>query len=222
MSAESTSSQSLRVADGDHPEASAALRRNERYLREFIEDLSICPYARMCREQQRLYRAVFLQTQPTPQSVAEHVLSLEPLSQFEIGLLIFPNFAPSLQANQTGSPSVGESHQFERFVTEARNHYGKLRRGVPGFFLVAFHPAMPMNLANPDVAVRFMRRSPDPTIQLVRPEVIDSMRNPHHNRDDLSATIAERGLQAVSSIGPDKIAQRLSEIHRDERSTKND
>lgn len=206
--------QSLRPADGQHPEASAALRRNERYLREFIEDLSICPYARMCREQQRLYRAVFLQTQPTPQSVAEHVLSLEPLSQFEIGLLIFPNFA--------GPNLVGDSHPFERFVTETRNQYGKLRKGSPGFFLVAFHPAMPMNLMNPDVAVRFMRRSPDPTIQLVRPEVIDSVRNPHHNRDDLSATIAEVGLQAVRSAGSDQIAQRLREIHHDERPPKQD
>lgn len=222
MSAEvlAAETQSLHIAGGDHPEASAALRRNERYLREFIEELSICPYARMCREQQRLYRAVSLQAQPTPQSVAEHVLSLEPLRQFEIGLLIFPNFTPHVSPHQLGTNTVGESHQFERFVAEARNHYGKLRKGVPGFFLVAFHPAMPMNLANPDVAVRFMRRSPDPTIQLVRPEVIDSVRNPHHNRDELSATIAEVGLQAVSSIGPDQIAQRLADIHRDERSTK--
>lgn len=204
-----SSREPLTVANAEHPEAMAALRRNDRYLREFIEALSICPYARMCREQERLYRAVFLQSQPTPQSVAEHVLSLESLSQFEIGLLLFPNFA--------GPGRPGEAHPFERFVTETRNLYGKLRRPPPGFFLVAFHPAMPMNLANPDVAVRFMRRSPDPTIQLVRPGVIESIRNPNHDRDDLSTTIAETGLRTVRHAGPEKIAAHLDNIHQDAR-----
>lgn len=202
-------SEPLTVADAQDPVAQAAIRRNDRYLREFIEELSICPYARMCREQDRLYRAVFLQSHPTPHSVAEHVQSIEPLTQFEIGLLIFPNFA--------GPGLVGEAHPFERFVAETRNQYGKLRRPPPGFFLVAFHPAMPMNLANPDVAVRFMRRSPDPTIQLVRPGVIESVRNPSHDRDDLSTTIAEVGLRTVRSAGPEQIAANLSAIHHDDR-----
>ena len=202
-------SEPLKVADAQDAEAQAALRRNDRYLREFIEELSICPYARMCREQDRLYRAVFLQSGPTPQAVAEHVQSLEPLTQFEIGLLIFPNFG--------GPGLVGEAHTFERFVAETRIQYGKLRRPPPGFFLVAFHPAMPSNLANPDVAVRFMRRSPDPTIQLVRPEVIDSIRNPSRDREDLSTTIAEVGLRTVREVGPEKLAAHLTSIHHHDR-----
>ena len=207
-------SEPLTVADDDDPEAQAARCRNDRYLREFIEDLSICPYARMCREQGRLYRAVFLQSQPTAKAIAEFVLSLEPLTQFEIGLLLFPNFA--------GPGAVGDAHAFERLVSEARNQYGKLRKPPPGFFLVAFHPTMPSNLSNPDVAVRFMRRSPDPTIQLVRPEVIDSVRNPHHDREDLSTTIAESGLRTVRTIGPDKVTANLDSIHRHGRPPRQD
>jgi len=198
----------LRVAAEDDAEAQAALRRNDRYLREFIEELSICPYARLCREQGRLYRAVLLQSQPMARAVAELVLALEPQSQFEIGLLLFPSFA--------GPGLVGEPQAFERFVSETRNQYGKLRK-PPGFFLVAFHPAMPSNLANPDVAVRFMRRSPDPTIQLVRPEAIDSIRNPSRDREDLSTTIAEVGLRTVREVGPEKLAAHLSSIHHHDR-----
>lgn len=198
----------IHVGADDDPAVQAALRRNDRYLHEFIEQLSICPYAKQCREQGRLYRGVFLQSQPTATSVAEFLLTLDPDRLYEIGLLLFPNFA--------GPGLVGDSHPFERFVSDVRNQYGKLRR-PPAFFIVAFHPQMPSNLGNPDVAVRFMRRSPDPTIQLVRPEVIDAVRNPHHDRDALSTTIAEMGLKTVQSVGADKVASTLADIHQHDR-----
>lgn len=198
----------LAVGAANDPTVQAALRRSDRYLQEFIEQLSICPYAKQCREQGRLYRGVFLQVQPSPQAVANFLLSLDPERLYEIGLLLFPNFA--------GEGKVGESHPFERFVSDVRNQYGKLRK-PPAFFIVAFHPQMPSNLSNPDVAVRFMRRSPDPTIQLVRPEVIDAVRNPHHNRDELSTAIAEMGLRTVRSHGVEKITDALANIHQHER-----
>ncbi len=198
----------LHVGQEDDPTVQAALRRNDRYLREFIEQLSICPYAKQCREQGRLYRGVILQAQPAAAAVAEFLLALDPERAYEIGLLLFPNFA--------GPGLVGESQPFERFVSDVRNQYSKLRK-PPAFFIVAFHPQMPSNLSNPDVAVRFMRRSPDPTIQLVRPEVIDAVRNPHHDREALSTTIAEMGLKTVQSVGADKVASTLSDIHRHDR-----
>ena len=198
----------LSVGAEADPDVQAALRRNDRYLQEFIEPLTICPYAKTCREQGRLYRGVFLQVQPHALAVAEFLLSLDPDRLYEIGLLLFPNFA--------GIGQVGPSLPFERFVTDVRNQYTRLRK-PPAFFIVAFHPHLPSNLSNPDVAVRFMRRSPDPTIQLVRPEVIDAVRNPHHNRDELSTAIAEMGLRTVRSHGVEKITDALANIHQHER-----
>src|SRR5438067_12097453 len=40
--------------------ARAALARNDRYLREFVEALNLCPFAKRCREEGRLVRRVIL------------------------------------------------------------------------------------------------------------------------------------------------------------------
>jgi hypothetical protein len=176
-----------------------ALARNDRYLREFIEALAICPYARTCRETGRLHREVILQQQPDAAALVQRILDLSASehADIEVGLLILPLLR--LSAND-----------FDRFVRTVQRSYQQGRpAGVSGYFIVSFHPENDMRLDNPDVAVRFMRRSPDPTIQLVRPEAIARLCG-ERDREILSRNIAEAGLRAVLSNDPRKLAALLA------------
>ena len=183
--------------------AAAALARNDRYLREFVEALAICPFARTCRETGRLYREVLELEAPDVGAVAARIRHLEAHGdpELEVGLLILPR----LQI---------EARPFERFVSQVLAAYQEGRSEPVAFFVVAFHPELPTNLKNPDVAVRFMRRSPDPTIQLVRPSAIErARRNARDDQGDaLSRHVAESGLRAVEERGADATAALLSSM----------
>ena len=186
-----------------------ALRRNDRYLLEFIEALNLCPFAKGCRETGKLHREVLdlesLQAAP----VIERVQAVEALGDgaVEVALLIFPR----LQV---------ESRPWERFVSEVRREVEKLRGGPLAYFMVGFHPDLPQDLTNADRAVTFLRRSPDPTIQLVSSAATDRARDAARDGKELSRIIAEAGLRAVLEAGPERMAALLAEIHADRRASK--
>ena len=135
-----------------------ALARNDRYLREFVEALELCPFARKCRETGRLARRVLRGGRPA-EATAAAVRDLEATAeeQVEVALLIYPEFA-------------GDVRAFEQFRDE-------VRRSLRLFYCVAFHPALPMDLSDANRAVSFLRRSPDPTLQLVRVATLDRIRS---------------------------------------------
>lgn len=180
---------------------SDALARNDRYLREFIEAFAICPYARTCRETGRLHREVILQTEPTAAPLVQRIieLSAQEYADVEVGLLILPSLRMS-------------ASDFDRFVRGIQRTYQQQRpAGTSGYFVVAFHPENDLRLDNPDVAVRFMRRSPDPTIQIVRPEAIARICG-ERDREIISRNIAEAGLRAVLANDPRKLAELLASM----------
>jgi hypothetical protein len=76
--------------------------------------------------------------------------------QIEVALLIFPTVTMSAPA-------------FDAWCAP-------LREGNPAFVAAVFHPDTPYNLATPAQAVGFFRRAPDPTLQLVRADVLDRVR----------------------------------------------
>ncbi len=136
----------------------AALARNDRYLREFVEALDLCPFARRCRETGRLARRVLPGGRPA-EATAAAARELEQTSEeeVEVALLIYPEFA-------------GSAGDFQDFC-------GLVRSSVRLFHCVAFHPDLPMDLSDPNRAVSFLRRSPDPTLQLVRISTLDRVRS---------------------------------------------
>ena len=135
-----------------------ALARSDRYLREFVEALELCPFARKCRESGRLARRVLRGGRPA-EATASAAAELEATTeeQVEVALLIYPEFEGDLRA-------------FEGFRDE-------VRRGLRLFYCVAFHPDLPMDLSDENRAVSFLRRSPDPTLQLVRVATLDRVRS---------------------------------------------
>ena len=136
----------------------SALARNDRYLREFVEALDLCPFARKCREMGRLERRVLRGARPAEATLAiVRELEQTPEDAIEVALLIYPEFAAGLAA-------------FEEFRDE-------LRKSLRLFYCVAFHPELPMDLSDANRAVSFLRRSPDPTLQLVRIATLDRVRS---------------------------------------------
>ena len=136
----------------------AALARNDRYLREFVEAFELCPFARRCRESGRLARRVLRGGRPG-ESTAAAVRELEATDeeQVEVALLIYPELEGGLHA-----------------LEELRD---EVRRSLRLFHCVAFHPDLPMDLSDENRAVSFLRRSPDPTLQLVRIATLDRVRS---------------------------------------------
>lgn len=139
----------------------AALARNDEYLQQFVEARNICPFARRCRESGALERRVLLQRVPDREAVLEVIaeLSRPGFAHVEVALLILPRLEIDAAA-------------FEAFTTSVRQAMAKPQV----LHLVAFHPDAPFDGVNAHRMVPLFRRSPDPTMQLVRASLLDSMK----------------------------------------------
>ena len=180
----------------------AALARSDRYLHAFVEALHLCPYAKRCRESGKLHRRVVLR----PEDAREAVRAVEALPEesVEVALLIFPN-APA-----TGLESARD---FEAFGAALRDAVFEAHGGNPPFYCVAFHPDLPRDLADAHRAVQFIRRSPDPTLQLVRASVLRAVRGPADGGTRVidPSNLSLEQLMAISS--PLSLADRIAEAN---------
>ena len=192
------------AGDGRSPEGgeleSAALARNDRYLREFVEALHMCPYAKRCRESGKLHRSVVFSRDEA--FAAVRAVEALPEDSVEVALLIFP-----------GEPAQGESsaHAFVAFCVDLRNRISDAHDGDPPFYCVAFHPDLPRDLHDPHRAVQFIRRSPDPTIQLVRASLLRSVRADKEGGSkfvDASNMTLEQLMAVTSPLGLSDLRRR--------------
>lgn len=194
--------------------AEDALRRNDRYLREFVEALRLCPYAKRCREEGKLHRRVLWSRAEALPAIA--AIEALPADSVEVALLIFPD-----------EPAGGQAaaRAFESFCAGLRPHAGS-------FYCVAFHPALPRDLLDAHRAVQLIRRSPDPTLQLVRVSVLATVRGGGSEGSrfvdpatlsleqllalqtplSLSDRIAEANLETLRREGPDRLEKLLAEL----------
>lgn len=152
------------------PRVTAALARNDQYLRDFIEAFDVCPFARTCRERGRLHRAVLL----------GHGEALT--AEIDAAVLAVQGGDPGIEVALLLLPEIGlEPAEFEALATQvARRVAATLQaRGERlAFHIVAFHPRHPFRDDDAHRLVGLMRRSPDPTLQLVRATVLDALRGP--------------------------------------------
>lgn len=177
----------------DHP----ALHRNDAYL-AWVERHNICPFARPCREKGRLRRDVLRgQGADLWQRVDELLLAIaHGSSDIEVALVILPD------ATETAAA----------FDTAAHFAHARLARALgeaPGFFCVAFHPEMPGRDDDPDRLVGLLRRSPDPTLQVVRASLLAGLRGGGETRwvdTEDSAAVAALAARPEPLSASDRIA----------------
>src|SRR5882672_5763322 len=87
----------------------SALQRNDRYIREFVEALHLCPYAKHCRESGKLHRRVLLDAREAPQAMRE--IEALPDDSVEVALLIFPEIR---------ADGLDSAREFESFCADLR------------------------------------------------------------------------------------------------------
>jgi hypothetical protein len=199
-----------------------AIRLYRRYEVEIVEALKLCPWAERARLDGRVAERVL--EWPCP-DFARPLAAIDELARdslVEIGLLIFPTA-------RVPHP------EFERFVSRLVDaDAGARELGTVPFALAAFHPDAEPDLSHSERLISFLRRTPDPTIQLVRCEALDAVRGGFsdgtafvdvnflttlgQSREEtlpLRERIARANLRTVERLGVAEVERRLESIRRD-------
>lgn len=162
-----------------------ALRLGQRYIDEVVLGFGLCPWAEAALRGGRVARAVCLSQAPVAAdclpAVSAFLAARAP--EVDIGLLSFPRAEVGWAA-------------FDGFAERVRRAHGS--QGP--FLIAAFHPDGPERPHNPDQAVSFFRRTPDPMLQFVRAELIDRLKA---SQPEASAGV---GLRNFRTMGGDGVA----------------
>ena len=173
-----------------------ALRVNTRYVEEVVMGWNLCPWAARAWRDGEVERRVIVDTVPAVGDVARVAAGLAAQPTCAVALLIFPRVTMHVGA-------------WEAFAEQ-------LRRAGGAFLVAAFHPAYRASgtpVGNAAQLVSLIRRTPDPTLQLVRASrVADLARDGR----DLSAEIARDNFASVSARTPAALEALLDAI-RDDR-----
>jgi hypothetical protein len=171
-----------------------ALRLNARYVEEVVIGWDLCPWAARAWREGQVERRVLPHPRPEARAVAALVEEIAARPRCAIGLAIFPRVDLSVAA-------------WDRFAEDVRRAKGP-------FLIAAFHPqsrvdAPPTNAA---ALVSLIRRTPDPTLQLVRASLIDDLARTGR---DVSAEIARDNFARVSARDPVALTALLDDLRRD-------
>lgn len=151
----------------------------ERYTREFVEGLGMCPWAARARAEGHVVERYLLDPEADESAALDVIAAFGADPDVEVGLVIFPQV-------------MLDRADFERFVARLRElDVARHRPSRAPLALAAFHPDAEANTETPYRLVPFIRRTPDPTIQCVRVDVLDALRK------------EERGTNYVDPKGKD-------------------
>jgi len=132
------------------PLAVEALRVNTRYLDEVVVAWRLCPFAERALADGRVRRWVLPAARPALADVQACVEEMAAEPDAIIGLCIFPRAELSAAAFDSFAETVRRGERARRFL------------------LAAFHPFASTSFSTAPELVSFVRRTPDPTLQLVR------------------------------------------------------
>ena len=206
--------------------AGEAVRLHARYLVEIVEELGFCPWARRSRVDGRIRQRVSMATTPDEARAAatDAIEAIHREADVEVGFLIFPCLRIDRRAFDEVAAQVIENEG-------ARHPIGE----VP-FMLAAFHPDAPADMKTPERLVPFLRRTPDPCLQLVRASVLEAVRAhtpqgtqlidiEHFDPSQLSDAIplreriARSNHETVRTLGLEEVTRRFEEIRADRDAT---
>lgn len=205
----------------DEALAREAIRVYRRYAVEIVEGLSFCPYAERARTEGRTEEIVIVGELPTDEAVGERIEEVAEDEQIEIGLVVFPRLTLSRP-------------MFGRWVEILRKQHAA-RRGSAVLALEGFHPDAEADLSNAERLTPFVRRTPDPTIQLTRLRALERVRrgtptgtayvdpsaldldvlSKEVEKRPLHERIADLNLETVRDLGVEAVEDKLEDILRD-------
>jgi hypothetical protein len=201
-----------------------ALRVYRRYQAEIVEAYGLCPWAQQARLDGAVRERVLLQADDGRHAAVLAIEELAAEAGVEVGLLIFPRI------------ELGR-FDFEQFAKRVRETDAKRHAlGEVPFMFAAFHPEASPDETHAERLVPFLRRTPDPTIQLVRGTSIDRVRARASQgtqfidirsitADDLESApplrerIARANLATAQRLGVEELRRHLDDIQRDRDET---
>jgi hypothetical protein len=203
-----------------------ALRLHRRYQVEIVEACGLCPWAEGARLGGKVRERVVLGGQgEVLQRSLDALTDLAKDRSVEVGFLVYPRLAVSRLGLEEFAAEL-------RVADGARYEIGK----VP-FVFAAFHPDAEPDTGDPERLIPFLRRTPDPTLQLVRASVLDAVRSlsaqgtqfvslsaleqmqSGHVPIPLRERIARTNLSTVKRMGVDAMRAALDDIRRDRDET---
>lgn len=201
-----------------------ALRVHRRYQREVVEALRLCPWAEQARLDGKVRERVLLQTDDgdvAPSEAALAELGRDPSA--DVGFLVYPRLL------RAGRAAFDDFASRVRAADAAHHPLG----GVP-FVMAVFHPDAEPDTGDGERLIPFLRRTPDPTLQLVRCSALEVVRSVASQgtqfvniaavEASLSGTrpslplrerIARTNLATATRMGVDALRQVLDDIRRD-------
>lgn len=182
------------------------LRINSRYLVEIVEQYDFCPWAKKVRGTSRFRREIFLADangETLRNNVAAMVEEIAAQTEIEIALLIFPR----LKLN---------SREFRSFGSSAESIHAKAHpRGELPLAMASFHPDAEADLNSPARLVPFIRRSPDPTIQLVRRSTMAKVGSSSSQSDKVFAESLEAFLPLMGTTPKPSLSESIAKTNLD-------
>jgi hypothetical protein len=206
----------------DEALVSEALRLNARYVSEVVEHFGLCPWAERARREGRVKTLVLLQDSPTLfEPSLSSMAALAGDETVAIAMLVYPRL------------ELGRL-DFEHFARQLRQLDAQRYEvsSIP-LAMAAFHPDAAPDMTDAERLIPFLRRTPDPTLQLVRYSVIERARGqfsegtefyepglhtldlPEKKPIRLREQIALTNLESVREAGLASFEAVLSDIRRD-------
>jgi hypothetical protein len=177
----------------------------ERYAVEVVERFGFCPWARSARESGDVSLHVVFSTDLDDFSAslealaALHQASAPTSEPPSIALFIYP----LLDLDRLG---------FEDYVRRLRGRAEAPPLALDAYAMAAFHPAANVDLGHPDRLVPFVRRSPDPTLQLVQKSALSRIKGLTHGTAFLDVSqLSLEGLKALSEPAAKPLRERIAE-----------
>ncbi len=204
------------------PLSREAIRIYRRYEVEIVEALKLCPWAERARLDGHVTERVVLTSELDAAEPLRLAAEVSTDRSCEIALILFPNVTVTRA-------------EFERFVANLVTlDTGRYETGMAPFAMAAFHPEATPDLVHAERLVPFLRRTPDPTIQLVRVSALDRVREGFQDgtafvdpsqmgqfdftREEtlsLRERIARTNLKTIQRVGVAEIDRRLASIRAD-------
>jgi hypothetical protein len=204
--------------------SAATLKAYERYAVEVVERFGFCPWARAAREagnvtvrvvfsadrddfdeSLRLLSALHRPAAETGGGVREGAggTCAEVGAGADIALFIYP----LLDLDRLGFEDYAR-----RLRTRAESGPGLGLGRLDAFAMAAFHPSASADLSHPDRLVPFVRKSPDPTLQLVRNSALSSIKGLAQGTAFLDvARLTAEALKALQEPPPKAVRERIAE-----------
>jgi hypothetical protein len=186
----------------------ATLKVYERYAVEVVERFGLCPWARASRESGEVVLRVDFSSNADDFDESIRLLAeLHAVPErgdgsaegVDIALFIYP----LLDLDRLG---------FEDRVRRFRNVAFGGTPPLDAFAMAAFHPAAEADLSHPDRLVPFVRRSPDPTLQLVKKSALSSIKGLSSGTAFVDVeSLSLASLKALASPPSKPVRERIAE-----------